>query len=742
MAMKIPDAPNIIGTQPVLRDIDAVSPVSEIPTFRINASAPVEAVKNVGNAYADYVEHSTNIWMGAACNQFTHDVLAEEQRLKNTHTELAANDLYAKLEKYATGVLDDMTGAPKDDGRVRIANPELQKRFRDWASKQMPAYQSRMMNYTASELDKANSRILQQGIEDTNQFIIGSSYETADEEFAAAWTNYVRAAQLSAPGMPREYQMAEASRMMDEAVYGKMKMLADNSIPEAVQWYYNVPAVQKAMSSTSRGAFFKDMQDNYVNQAAPWLADEMATGGSGAQAGGYLDREILSRVFPGASDTEIGSVYAKVYDKGREINDARIKAQQGMREQQLSAVQGKILTIDMNQPEQISQTYQEYHNIDPQAADDWVMSIQKDLADAKVVDDFNKMFPDGDPREDWVSADVYDESLEKEYDDLKNRYRLSKGYYDVAVGPARTQLDTDFQRTFGSKSDYVQSRKGSSARLFTPAEIEDLAAGRQSFATTAPTDTTTTPFLSLEQLDMLNRYDRVIEEKSAWINNPVYAEYVAKAGSGEYHGEYVPELAGMPATLRDNLRQIVYYNDRYNEVVRLNPHLEDDLNARIKEPKKKGVAYLGNVKREAVKAFDRYKQQGNSFPVRGSIEYETIINGVVKDAESPTKRRVEQYISQDAKDYLQKVKLNPYLNPEAAWEELEDIERLPMNLRVSAKIKDTSNAESWADAIISSAPSKVARRLRPYREAMINYIDNTGSADVWYDFSDGIGNQE
>ena len=61
MAMKIPDAPNVIGTQPVLREIDSINPVSERPNFRVDVSAPVEAVKNVGNAYADYVEYNTNI---------------------------------------------------------------------------------------------------------------------------------------------------------------------------------------------------------------------------------------------------------------------------------------------------------------------------------------------------------------------------------------------------------------------------------------------------------------------------------------------------------------------------------------------------------------------------------------------------------------------------------------------------------------------------------------------------------
>lgn len=761
MAIKIPDAPNVIGTQPVLREIDSINPVSERPNFKVDVSAPAEAIKNVGNAYADYVEYNTNIWMGAACNQFTHDLLSEEQRLKDTHTELQANDLYSKLEKYATGVLDDMTGAPKDDGRVRIANPELKKRFRDWASKQMPAYQSRMMNYTASELDKANTKILKQGIEDTNKFIIGSSYETAAEEFNAAWPSYVRAAQLSAPGMPKEYQMAEAARMMDEAVYAKMKMLADNSIPEALQWYYGVPAVNKALSSKSKAAFFDEIEKNYVNQGGARVAEDMASGGSGAEPGGYLDYQMLRAAFPGKSDSELGAIYAKVYDKGREINDARIKAQQGMREQQLSSVQGKTMSIDINDQNAVAQTYLEYHNVDPQAADTWFMSVQKDLADKKVMDDFRTMFPNGDPRDDLVAADFDEEAYEKEYNDLKTTYRQSKGYFAGAGGvkfgpfdtrnPGQKQIDEDFQQAFGSKKDYIQRRKdaflyGSDMSPLTQSEIEDLAAGRPVTRANVTSDTNfrpnENPALSAEQIDMLNRYDKVIEQNSAWVNSPVYAEYVAKAGSGEYHGEDVPELRGLPLSLRNNLSQTVYYNDRYNEVIRLNPHLDDDLKARIKDPKKKGQAYLGNVKREAVKAFDRYRQQGNSFPVRDSIEYETILNTVVKNAESPTKMRAEQYLNSEAADYLAKQKINPYLDPSAAWEALDDVDALPLNMRVAKKIKDKSSAEDWAESIIDALPSTVARRVRPYKPAMVKHIEDTGNADVWYQFIDGIGQQQ
>ena len=63
MAIKIPDAPNIIGTQPVMREVDSINPKFERPNFNIDVSQPVQAVKDTANAYASYVDYNTNIWM-------------------------------------------------------------------------------------------------------------------------------------------------------------------------------------------------------------------------------------------------------------------------------------------------------------------------------------------------------------------------------------------------------------------------------------------------------------------------------------------------------------------------------------------------------------------------------------------------------------------------------------------------------------------------------------------------------
>jgi uncharacterized protein YdcH (DUF465 family) len=248
-----------------------------------------------------------------------------------------------------------------------------------------------------------------------------------------------------------------------------------------------------------------------------------------------------------------------------------------------------------------------------------------------------------------------------------------------------------------------------------------------------------TPALTPEQIDLIERRDKIVDKTSSWINSPVYAEYVAKASAGEYHGEDVPALRGMPYELKNNIRQVVYYNKRYNEVIKQNTHLDDDLKSRVKDYKKKSNQYLSNLKRETVKAFDEYKQRSGAYPLRNSIEYDTILNTAVAGAESPSKYLTERYLSSEAADHLQKQKINPYLNPEAAIEEMEDVDVLPLNMKVAQKINKSTNAETWADAIIDALPRTKRNRIRPYRDAIIQSIERTGNADVWYEYIDGIG---
>lgn len=743
MAIKIPDAPNIVGTQPVLRQPEPINAKFENPQFRVDASAPAQALKDIGNAYAEYVDQQTETLMGAACNQFSHDVREEENRLKNTYKGIYANDLYARLEKKATSVLDDMTGEPKDDGRVRIANPELRKRFRDWASRQMPAYHARMTNYTATEIERANKVILEDGVKQVNNMVADA---TTSEELMAANDEYIRIARLTAAGLPQGYQRAEAARMLDEAVAKKMTTLAKTNILQSIYMYDSIPEIQAAMSETSEAAWLKVMQENYESQGASKIADLRAGDLPTSEFRGYTDKNVIRRVFPNASEAEVDRILVDMRKKGDEIYTAAKESKRGQDEKEYAALQTKIVNTDITNADAVADTVATIAVFNPKLANQYANDVQTQLYEASIMDQYEKEFPFGDVAlEDWEAKGEI--AAKEEYDSLKGRFRAQRGY-GTRDYKDNKQIDADFIKEFGTREQFIENRKAvslatlpstannieaSMARLFGEEETAGLF-GREYSLDFEPRQ------LTAEQAYILNEQRRIVAKNAQWINSPVYARVYAEAIDGRYHGEYRPELDDCPNELKKNLSAVVEYNRRYNEVVAANPQLKDDIKNALPKEKKNNSYFVASVQREVVKGMDAYSRDSahkGSYPVKGSIEYRNIINQAIHNAVSPTEARVGAYLNEQQIDLLQKAKVDQYLNPKQSLSILKENNVLPNEAVIL--LNNEYSAEEIVDAIIDTAEGAKKRRLEMYRDAMIQSIETTGNYDGWFLFADGIG---
>ena len=710
MALKIPDAPNIIGTQPVLRQPDSINPNFERPDFKVDVSDTTKAVKSVGNAYADYVDYTTNIWMGAACNQFTHDLLSEEQKLKDTHKGLAANDLYAQLEKKATVLLDDITGDPKDDGRVRIANPELRKRFRDWANKQMPAYQSRMMNYSASELEAANKAEIKRGIEDNNTFVLGSSYETAGKELEAAWTNYQRAAQLSAPGMPKEYQDAEAARMMDEAIYAKMKMLNQSNVLEALTWYNNVPEIQQGMSSASKAKFYADVKENYKDQAASRVAELMASGQS-LDESGHLARSTLDAAFPGTSDEYKQGVVADIMKKAKEINDAHqqaMKEVQGIRYE--SAAKEGVATDNSN-PDQVMRHATNLNSVDPRLAKQYIDRVQH----SKYVANLRAKY-------DAVHAGNILDSVNltpQEEADYRDEYL-------ALTNPEVSEDEYIAQRVSERLANSSQN-----AGLADILEATDMTLDRSTFTLTADD---VRNIRAVREID--DEYTAYVNQQKEWLDSPIYKEFFMKATSGEWNGEYDPRLDNMPEGLYQNLEQVVANKARVKEAKRYNPRLDSQIKEAVDKWGKKSWAFQGKLETQVAQDLDAIRQRTGAYPEDTS----EVVRAAVYKVQSPTKVVFEKNLSESQKDWLAQKKINPYLNPGEAYEALEDEDLLTSSDRVRTWLADnsTKSVEKLVDKFIDTLPANKRTLAKDMKDSIIYTVERTGDWEQIYEYFDSI----
>lgn len=686
MAMKIPNAPEIVGTSPVLRQPDSINAKFESPNFKIDVSQPAQAIKDVGDAYASFVEQQTDTLMGAACNQFHHDVRQREEYYKNNYKGSMANDLYAKLEKDATGILDDITGDPKDDGKVRIANPELRKRFRDWASKQMPAYQARMTSYTATELDKANKLVLEDNLKRVNETIAEiDNVRTASAVIQASKVEYLRGAKLAAQGMPERYQVAQAARMLDEALLHKMDSMAKSNILSSLQFYYNVPEIQDSMSSTSEAAYFKAVEENYVSQGASRAADLMAAGLPMKEKGGFLDEVTMQMALPNKSAADKARIAAEIQKKGEEIFTAYKEAKRGQEELMYSSASTMMASTDISNPNQMMDTIDTLRIIDPRLADDFEASAQTQLSDDATINEFFDTYIYGDKElDEFGRRDTFEDNLASVLDKEQVDSLLNKSYQKAEA-----------------RNDY--------------------------------------------EIDLLRRYREVQGRMNYWINNPAYQKAFEQAATGMYHGEYREELKDMPLALRQNIASVVEYNKRYNEITKMNPKLDGDLKSLVSKSERKKPTYMAMLKREVVKEFDRYAHNpahGGTYPEKDSIEYNTILNECIKNAKSPAQMNVEKYLDEQAQDLLKKKGLDPELQPKKSIKYLRKKDILPEEVEYRFDISSSSEADDIADALINAYHGKKRRTLEAHRDSIIQTIERTGSADYWFMYADGISDTD
>lgn len=771
MAIKIPDAPNVIGTQPVLREQQELVAGREIPNFQVDVSQPAQAMKDIGSAVASYVDYKTNILMGAACNQFDHDLIEEEHRLKDKYKGIQANDLYARLEKYATGVLNDMTGEAKDDGRVRIVNPELQKRFRDWASKQMPSYQARMMNYTASELDKANKEIIEDTIKRNNSFIMGSSMEGSKEQFDNAMGTYRRAAQLSAPGMPANYQEGAARRMMDDAVLAKMKTLSSNNVLEAINWYVNVPSVREYMLAPSESAFIAEAQKDWKEQGKYWLSEQYIHGRDGLEPNGFLDARVMNIIFPNATADEKARYRSELQAEGMKIRDARVESEKITQANTNTALSSRVTATDISNFDSIQDTVIAMAQSDPDAARQFGESAMTGLRNKALRDQLEK---EGVSMEDlsglWTDKDI--EAAEEEYDRRKNKYTNEMWVYrtrysqwkkgEIAEEPERP-VEPDWSLT---KVQYVEQKRLQTIQDRRPVfdvQVSDEAVKQEAANTIAMyrsqgmeqeaawaeknpeqfEEGVKLNLMSREQKrkeDLLDEVIKANQEEAKWVNSPVYKEYFMRAMNGTWHGEYAPDLDGCPSELYMNLRQVNAIKGKYDAVVRDNPHLGQDLEKANKNFGKEGKEVFTNyVKNNAVKMLERAKTVSGAYPVRGSSQYNNIISEAISNAKSPSEARFQTALSAHQYDMLQTKGLNPYLQPKESRGYLQDQEALDTEELMYGKFDADDDADEIVDMFINAQPANIRNRMKSSRDLFIEQYKQDGNLQWMSLYSDGIG---
>lgn len=149
MAYQIPKAPNIVGGQEVLRQPTMVQPSNVIFDNKIDASGIKDAISNIGKAAADFAKEEEDVMFNDSKASFVNWAEQTWGKIKNDHQGIDANQLYDRYMKGAIdGYVADITGSPKDDGKLRFGpNSPLKNSFVNWVEGQRISYINESASY-------------------------------------------------------------------------------------------------------------------------------------------------------------------------------------------------------------------------------------------------------------------------------------------------------------------------------------------------------------------------------------------------------------------------------------------------------------------------------------------------------------------------------------------------------------------------------------------------------------------
>ena len=328
--MKIPESPNIIGSEPVLRSPDMVQPVREIPQFSVDFSDLGDSIQDVGRAYQEMVRDQNKVYMNALKVDYNKHMSDYQQQIFDNHKGKDALYLYDRyIRPESNKWLANAFGDPKDDGHIRIADKKLQKEFNEWVFSQQPTYISSCASYGQRQFDMwRNSVWDQQNQTAANMMLSATSNATIENAI-----NLIRQTEYDMNrGADKKYIEMSIAAKVDTGLSGYVSKRAVQDPYGAFLQLDNNPIVSDNLTSATKEKLKTSIRSSYKDLATSQYADFQYSGGTSGSVG-LLNRPTIAEVFGTTDEREIDAIIADIQAKGKEKADATRKQQAGIQAQ-------------------------------------------------------------------------------------------------------------------------------------------------------------------------------------------------------------------------------------------------------------------------------------------------------------------------------------------------------------------------------------------------------------------------
>lgn len=359
MALKIPDAPNIVGGDEVLRSPSVISPVTNTPNFSVDFSGLQKDVGDAAQYYKSMVHDQTVTYMTGLKNDYLQHMTSYQNDVFQRHQGNQAVDLYAQfIKKESDNWLADRYGEPKDDGKVRIADAELQKQFSAWVESQQPHFINNSANYEEREWDKYRESAFKARDTSLAQMIVNADGPVSIQN---AIQGFIENSYAQNPGLDKDYINQAAAAKIDSSIQSRLITIAGENPESAFRELTTYEPVVQYLKADSKEKVLETVRKSYKNIAIDELAKYKA--GTGGSYGMVLNENLIAQIY---GSSEVPEVVAEIESKAEERKTAIQKQQQGQKDRMMNVAMDGV--VNARTDEDFEQALMNVYNVDNEAA--------------------------------------------------------------------------------------------------------------------------------------------------------------------------------------------------------------------------------------------------------------------------------------------------------------------------------------------------------------------------------------
>lgn len=258
--MKIPDSGGVMGSDPVLRQPSFVEPQKTVKVNPLDITPVIDGVQSLGKAYLEQKEAQDNALTQQAANDFDEHMAAFQTDLFNSRKGYAAKDIYKAMKDESYKYFNNLTGEPKDDGKIRIASPDAKAKLQQYIDKRQRAFIAQSAAYEANEIQSAQKATFEAALVNASNRLITAK---TNQEMADSMAEIERINAVQLRGYPADYVKLETAKLQDAAAAGYItQKIAVNPLEALYQMKTN-PNVYDYLTTASQAKLKTAIQEAY-----------------------------------------------------------------------------------------------------------------------------------------------------------------------------------------------------------------------------------------------------------------------------------------------------------------------------------------------------------------------------------------------------------------------------------------------------------------------------------------------